>query len=198
MVHQSGDAALVSRIRKIRESKQLTLQQVAERARTSHQQIQRLEKGERKLTVEWLQRLADALDTTVSDLLGSSGDVTVPIIGWVGNGEVVTFDESGELGSTEAPTSDEGVVALVVRGDSMWPKYEDGAVLLFELTDQVAADCFGRTCVVQTVEGQTFVKRVQPGSEDGRYRLVSLRAPELQDVELVWASRVTWAKEPTP
>ena len=56
-------------IKKIRLSKNLKLREVAEKAGTSTQQIQRLEKGDRKLTTEWLERLSGALDCQPSDIV---------------------------------------------------------------------------------------------------------------------------------
>ncbi|MCF8479908.1 MAG: helix-turn-helix domain-containing protein [Rhodospirillum sp.] len=42
---------------------------MTERVGTSNQQISHLEKGRRRLSLEWRQRLADALDCHPSDLL---------------------------------------------------------------------------------------------------------------------------------
>jgi len=49
-------------LRQLRTAQGLSQAKLADRAGTSAQQIDRLEKGERKLTVEWLTRLAGALD----------------------------------------------------------------------------------------------------------------------------------------
>ncbi|MCP4539688.1 MAG: helix-turn-helix domain-containing protein [Chloroflexi bacterium] len=61
-----------NRIREIRKQRDLTLEQVADLASTSHQQIQRLESGERRLTVEWMERVASALRCNPAELLTSS------------------------------------------------------------------------------------------------------------------------------
>jgi transcriptional regulator with XRE-family HTH domain len=50
-----------NRIRELRESAGLTLDALAERVGTTNQQISHLEMGKRKLTVQWLRRLAHAL-----------------------------------------------------------------------------------------------------------------------------------------
>lgn len=47
----------------------MTLEQVAEKADTSFAQIQKLEKGDRRLTVEWMYRIANALQCRPSDLI---------------------------------------------------------------------------------------------------------------------------------
>jgi transcriptional regulator with XRE-family HTH domain len=58
-----------NRLRELRTAHQLTLEQVAERAGTSVQQISRLELGERRLTDEWMRRLATALGVHPFELL---------------------------------------------------------------------------------------------------------------------------------
>lgn len=60
----------MTKLREIREDRGLTQAQLAERANTSQAQIDRLEKGERKLTVEWAKRLADPLQCHWTEVLG--------------------------------------------------------------------------------------------------------------------------------
>ncbi|MDP2207039.1 MAG: helix-turn-helix transcriptional regulator [Alphaproteobacteria bacterium] len=56
-------------IKEIRTSQSLTLDQLAERVGTTPQQINLLEAGKRKLTWEWMQRLADGLECHPLDLV---------------------------------------------------------------------------------------------------------------------------------
>jgi transcriptional regulator with XRE-family HTH domain len=58
-----------NRLRELRTAHQLTLEQVAERAETSVQQILRLELGERRLTDDWMRRIATALGVHPFELL---------------------------------------------------------------------------------------------------------------------------------
>jgi transcriptional regulator with XRE-family HTH domain len=53
----------------VRRRKGLTLDAVAKAAGTTKSQIQKLEKGERRLTLAWMERLARALDISIFDLL---------------------------------------------------------------------------------------------------------------------------------
>lgn len=48
-------------LKELREDRGLTLQQLAEKAKTSNQQISNLEKSKRRLTWDWIMRLAEAL-----------------------------------------------------------------------------------------------------------------------------------------
>lgn len=58
-----------NRLSEIRKSRKLTLQNVADRAKTTTAQIHRLETGEREFTLAWMQRLADGFDVSPADQL---------------------------------------------------------------------------------------------------------------------------------
>jgi len=62
----------MNRIREIREAAGLSVDEVAERAGTSGTQIRRLETGTRRLTVDWMQRLAEALECSPADLIATA------------------------------------------------------------------------------------------------------------------------------
>lgn len=57
-------------LEKIRLEKGLSQQKLAELVGTSGPQVNRLEKGERRLTVDWLMRFAEALDVSPSEIIG--------------------------------------------------------------------------------------------------------------------------------
>lgn len=58
-----------NRIQEIRKNQGLSGAQLAELIGTSQQQIQRLENGERKLSLDWMERIAKALKCEIRDLL---------------------------------------------------------------------------------------------------------------------------------
>ncbi|WP_297022434.1 helix-turn-helix domain-containing protein [Thalassospira sp.] len=62
-----------NRIKKKRKARGLTLKQLAEIVGVSNQQISHLENGRRRLSVEWLLRIAEALECQPSDLLVEPG-----------------------------------------------------------------------------------------------------------------------------
>lgn len=62
-------------IRTLREDRGLTQEQLAEKTGTTNQQIGRLENGERRLTWEWMQRIADALECHPMDLVEEAASV---------------------------------------------------------------------------------------------------------------------------
>ncbi|MFY8106782.1 MAG: XRE family transcriptional regulator [Elstera sp.] len=63
-----------NRLRFWRTHRGLTLEQLAEAAETSHQQIMRLERGERRLTLDWMIRLAQPLGIEPRHLLPETSE----------------------------------------------------------------------------------------------------------------------------
>lgn len=61
-----------NRIKELRERRGLTQEKLAEVAQTTRSQIVKLERGERRLTVDWMRRLAPFLDCLPADLLPAS------------------------------------------------------------------------------------------------------------------------------
>lgn len=63
-----------NRIKEWRLKRGLSMQALAERAGTSRQQIHKLERGERRLTEDWMRRVAVILDCAPADLLSPAFD----------------------------------------------------------------------------------------------------------------------------
>ena len=62
----------MNRIREIREAAGLSSDELAERIGTSGAQIRRLEVGDRKLTAEWMEKIAEALGCSPADLIANA------------------------------------------------------------------------------------------------------------------------------
>lgn len=142
-----------------------------------------------------LMALAPVLGTTVNWLLtGIDPNMTVRLAGFVGAGqEIYQFDEGG-AGYVEAPP---GAVpeteAVEVRGLSMYPLYEEGTILYY--SRQLSPDrLVGKRCIVRLEDDRTLVKSLRRGSGPGLYTLVSLNAPDIEDVAVRWAAPIDWVK----
>lgn len=68
-------------LRNYRQRAGLTLETLAKLTGTSAAQISKLEKGERRLTVDWMARLAPALGVEIQDLLPTSTPAATPAPG---------------------------------------------------------------------------------------------------------------------
>lgn len=118
---------MISRIRDVRKAKGLTLDDVAKRCDppTTAQTIGRLETGMRTLSLDWLNRIADALGVDSAELLTLPDQDELPV--------AAILDHKGThaLKKTESisqPTIETDMVALRVKssvgdyraGDDVW------------------------------------------------------------------------------
>lgn len=96
---------------------------------TSQPQLSRLERGERRLTVEWMTRIAKALDVEPVDLL-SIAALSIP------HDDVVPHEPSG-LGDAASALMKKGFHFYTVRSNSLEQlKIAPGDVLLFDTTPE--------------------------------------------------------------
>jgi len=125
----------MSRLRELRMEMGLSQQALADRIGTSQPQIKRLEDGARKLTKEWAERLAPALQTSAEALMfGKGGPKGMPVLGIIEAGQfrdISLIDQSEERPSI-AVARDERFphaeqYALQVSGDSMDELFPDGS-----------------------------------------------------------------------
>jgi phage repressor protein C with HTH and peptisase S24 domain len=119
---------------------------------------------------------------------------TVKLAGYVGAAQAVYQFDDGAADYVEAPPgAGDMTEAVEVRGDSMLPLYETGTLLYY--SKQLPPDAMiGRRAVVRVADGRVLVKSVRRGSAPGFYTLVSLNAPDIEDVVLEWAAPIDWIK----
>jgi phage repressor protein C with HTH and peptisase S24 domain len=120
-----------------------------------------------------------------------STENTAPIVGRVGAGARVEAvealqDEDGE--TVEVPASMQDAVAFRVSGDSCFPIFEHGDVVIAPGKGSADASAFmNRYCIIET-DGLGYLKKVRPGSVLGRFDLESPNA------ETLYAREVTMAR----
>lgn len=147
-----------------------------------------LEKG-KDVQIGTLTKLAGALDVSLADLLAAP---RVPVAGRIGAGGEVIFEESAEDETVARPPGITGaLVALVVTGSSMLPKYKDGDIIYIQREhDGLLPDYIGEDCAVRLASGETYIKQLIRGTTEDRFTLLSLNAPPIEDVEVEWATPV--------
>lgn len=147
-----------------------------------------LEKS-RDVQVGTLIKLAGALDVPLSDILAAP---RVPVVGYIGAGGEIVFEDLGTEDEVLRPPGISGtLIALVVRGSSMLPKYREGDIIYIQRNhDGVLPEYVGEDCAVRLTTGETYIKQLIQGSEKGRFTLLSLNAPPIENVKVEWATLV--------
>jgi phage repressor protein C with HTH and peptisase S24 domain len=155
-----------------------------------------LENGTRDLTAKNAPFYAKSLQVSPEWLLYGRGVKSrVPVLGYIGAGaEVFSVDDhakGGALDWVDAPPGESAdLVALRVKGDSMWPAYGDGDVIYYSKHTPDLAAAHKRDCVVRMADGRTLLKRVEVNSSG--VLLISHNAPPTQVDRIEWAAPVMW------
>jgi phage repressor protein C with HTH and peptisase S24 domain len=156
--------------------------------------------GDRRgITTETLVALAPVLKTTAAWLLEGVGGPEpgnlVKILGRIGAGDEILpeFEQIPAEGLFEitVPFSiPEDSIAFAVEGESMWPRYDSGDVIICWRQSEDAANVVGREAAVRTRDGRRYLKRVRRGVVAGTYDLESHNAAPIRNVEIVWAAAI--------
>lgn len=187
-----------NRIRELRDERDLTIEEVAEKTGLSVSYVSRLENGERNLSVKNLNLFAHALDVAPQEILvaeaGRASNV-VAVMGRIGAGaEIMPDDEQVPpegLYEIETPFPlPEDAIAFEVTGDSMWPRYDEGDIIICWRQGVVVEEVLGWEAAVKTASGQRFLKRVLRGSDKGTFDLESHNAPPIRGVRLAWVAAI--------
>ncbi|HLL27428.1 MAG TPA: S24 family peptidase [Xanthobacteraceae bacterium] len=169
----------------------ITMAELARQSKTSRQQVQRLVKGGRKLSKEWAERFAPHLGTTAAQLM--FGPRTGFAVGYVGAGEFIPIDDhaiGAGLEEVEIPAGvPDDAVLLIVRGDSMAPRYFDNEYLFYRRDNRPPAELIGRECVIKLTDGRMYVKELRRG-EAGLFTLFGWNSPLIENVTVEWAAPV--------
>ena len=145
---------MTNRIKELREGRGFSQERLAELAHTTRSQIVKLERGERRLTVDWMRRLAPALDCVPADLLPTAdtrsavpgseaaraatpepddrADLLAVRSGARGGIDQEMFLTDGPIDYVSRPAYLRNVraaYALYVIGESMDPRYRHGQLI---------------------------------------------------------------------
>lgn len=179
------------KIRQAREARNLSQKELAAMAGCNQADVTRLERGEVTFS-KYLGAILKALQ------LDENTRAMIPVVGYVGAGsEVFAVDDHAKgtgIDEIEAPYGMLNGIAVIVRGDSMEPKYSDGEVLFIEKTVYSVDGLIGEPVYVQTVCGRSFVKTLHYGSRPGTFTLASFNAPPIENVAIEKVYPIAYTK----
>ena len=186
--------SLENKIKDLRLARGMTQSALARRAETTAATIQRLETGMRKLTVDWIERLAGSLDCDPGEVIRASN--TVPVVGHVELGGTVRW--KGPADSPEDAPSPPGIdprrAAAIGPSPDRPATYLSGLYYFTRGRDLGIERCINRLSVVQLTDGRAFLHIVMPSSQVGKWNLHGMISPPMHHVEIEWAAPVDWIR----
>jgi hypothetical protein len=156
--------------------------------------------GDRRgITTETLVALAPILKTTAAWLLEGVGDSSsgnlVKVVGRIGAGaeilpEYEQIPSEGLFEITVPFSIPEDAIVFEVEGESMWPRYDPGDVIICWRQREDPESVVGREAAVRTRDGRRYLKRLRRGAVAGTYDLESHNAAPIRGVEIAWAAAI--------
>lgn len=154
----------------------------------AHPQITQLLKGDRRLKVDEVPRIAEYLEEPEPPLM-------VPIVGKAGagpEGAVLFAEHGGNFGEAAAPPgASPHAEALEVQGISMRGMADDGWLIFYDEVGPPEPHMFGSPCICWLYDGKVLVKYLYPGSQHDLFNLESTNAPTIRDVPVEKVALVT-------
>ncbi len=155
----------------------------------SRGQFIKLERGERRLTAEYISQIARAFGVTAAEVISSP---MIPVVGRIGaGGEIETEWENltEPLFEVEMPfpLSDDAI-GFEISGESMMPVYQSGDVIVVSRSGEPIERLIDQEAAVRVPGVGRFFKRIVPTPAPGLYDLESYNAKTMRGVQIEWAS----------
>ena len=128
-------------------------------------------------------------EETAAALLGLAEIPPIRVTSLVGAGALVETIEDPE--SWRSPNQVElhasgAIGALLVRGESQWPRFLDGEFILYDMEPRAPAELVNQYAVVQTLDGRRLIKVIHAAG-GGKWELASHNAPpEIVELLAAW------------
>lgn len=154
----------------------------------------KIERGENQLTTTTIRKAAEVFGVRDGEIIQDALR-TIPVMGRIGAGAEIEpeFEQTAPEGlfQVESPIPlPEGMIGLEVIGDSMYPRYDEGDILIVSRDGTSVENLAnGDEAALMTADGRRFVKRIRRET-GGLWTLESHNAPPIYGVEIKWASRV--------
>lgn len=189
-----------NKIRLFRKQRGLTLAALGAVIGLTPQSVSRIENGKMRLSTDWMERIAAALNVSPADLLESGTPGGAELIGEIGDGGACTSHDP-QLFRMALP----GPGSQIVRMAHPCGPYHAGEYLVCApLPESQLPAALGRDCLVELADGARHLCRVVTHSTTPRksetFTLAGLDSASwvLENQRLAWAAPVRMRLQFTP
>lgn len=189
-------SAMQHNLKTLRQRRGWRLQDAAEAFGLSPKGYEKIESGERSLSMQRAAKAAEVYGVSISEVVSAAHEI--PVVGTVSHGGIVRYVMSGEIIEVAPRPSDatsETVALLVEKGVTVpGIAIEDYFIYHDEKRVGVPEEHLGKLCFAQIEGGDALIRRVYAGSESGVYDLVGVGFETIRNQKIVWSARLTWLK----
>lgn len=174
-----------NRIAELRKKAGLTQQALAERLDVHWITISKLERGQTRLTIQWMEKIAPILGVSTFDLVPKPKAIaTVQLFGRIVPGAELEMFPDDEAQSFIVSTNyivDSETMWFVVEDDALYPWFHTGDHIGAGYTNEGPDKHIGRLCVIWDEENIAHLGILAPGARKGRYDLHRPSLPPIRD-----------------
>jgi transcriptional regulator with XRE-family HTH domain len=182
-----------TRIREFRKARDMTLKQLADMIGTTPQTVQRLETGTMTVSMEWLEKIAEAFGIGPAYLIGRSNGGQIPFLGSIGAQGYLHAAKSDSLEyfRFDVPADD----PVAARFEIALGNFEAGTVLIGNrLRGADMQNAHGLDCIVGLPNGTVLFRWVIRGQGETWTLVPHDRKSGVQyDQPVIWIARAVMA-----
>lgn len=178
-------------------SRPLSQQRLADLLGVSQPQVSRWEQGEDTPEDPVIRKMAGLAEMEFYDFkYAENKPLTIPVSGYIRNETIETVGGDGvatlHVKAVAGLPDTAGICAAIIDDNSLRPHRPGTKIFYHRDGDTIPAECLNELCVVHLTTGETLVKWLRRGYQDGRYNLESFSGASdlMENCELRWAAKV--------
>lgn len=184
-------------LKTLRERRGWTVEAAANAMGLSKSGYEKIENGDRRLTLERISRAAQIYQVPESEVISSR--VETYVVGEVLRGGVVKLFGEDAPKRAVAPSpfdaSLDTVALLVADGDALPGVAEERWYVYHgQRHEGLPDEWVGDLCVIALSPAEVVIRRAYHGRERGTYDIVSLGHEPRRGVTILWSSKIEWIK----
>lgn len=153
------------------------------------------ENGTRGIKRDEMKKYSSAYRVPIDWLLfgRTAGAAVIPVLGDVGPGGIVReASREQPVEMVEGPPDmRKDAAAIKIMGDSMYPRYLDGDILVYKQNSSFI-EASGRECLVELSDGTKMLRIMH--MNNGVVTLDGINTPPLHDASVAWVAPISWVK----